>query len=94
MLIVNVNNHTYKIYAVLLVVGSNYCASNKFCCLSKGGLRYKFSPFVQNTVILGCFTLARSWSLFLCLLRRLQLETFIMLLSLEMENCLVCSLML
>lgn len=60
-------------------------------------LRYDFSPFLQKNVILGILHLTRSWIvslMILHLLKRISLETFIMLLSLEKKNCLVCSLLL
>lgn len=60
-----------------------------------GILREELSLFLQDTVILVILHLLEgSVSLLLHFLRRLQLETFTILLSLEKENCLACSLLL
>jgi len=60
-----------------------------------GILREELSLFLQDTVILVILHLPEgSVSLLLHFLRRLQLETFTILLSLEKENCLACSLLL
>lgn len=60
-----------------------------------GILREEFSLFLQDTSILVILHLPEG-GVFLLLhfLRRLQLEIFIVLLSLEKENCLACSLLL
>lgn len=60
-----------------------------------GILREELSLFLQDTVILVILYLPEgSVSLLLHFLRRLQLETFTILLSLEKEDCLACSLLL
>lgn len=60
-----------------------------------GILREELSLFLQDTVILVILHLPEgSVSLLLHFLRRLQLETFTILLSLEKEDCLACSLLL